>query len=122
MNAIKVVTVDDSTSSIVRLATVIGSARFGHDGQQFFDDLIGADAFGVGVEVGEQAVPQHRLGHPLHIVDANIQSAIQDRMSFRAKHEILRGTRAGAPREPVVDERSACSVLLGRVARARLTA
>ena len=72
---------------------------------QFVDDLIGADSFGVGVEVGEEPMPQDRLGHSAHIFAADVQPAVQDGAGLGAEDQILSRARAGAPGEPFVDER-----------------
>ena len=65
------------TVASVRYRLAVG--WLGHGLQDFFDHLIDVDPFGVGVEVGEDAVPQHGIGHRADVVGADGEPAVQDR-------------------------------------------
>src|SRR5882762_1619040 len=65
--------------------------------QQVIDDAAAVDAFGLGVEVGDEAVPQDRMRERLHVVDADRVAAIEQRARLAGGDQVLRGARAGAP-------------------------
>ena len=62
------------------------------------------DTLGVGVEVGEDAVPQHGPDHGADIAGADGQAAVEDRPGLGGQHDVLRRSGAGAPGQPVADE------------------
>ena len=47
-------------------------------GQQPLDDLVGRDAGRLGVERGDDAVPQHRQGHAADVLGGGVVAAVQD--------------------------------------------
>ena len=86
-----------------RLAVGLGGGFF--DGRdQLIDDGVGVDSFGVGVEIGDEPVPQNGLGHRFHILDADVEPATGDGPCLCAEDQVLGCTRAGTPGEPVGDE------------------
>ena len=57
----------------------------------------GLIAFGLGVEVGDDAVPQHGTGHGADVVAAGVEAAVQHGPGLRPQHQVLARPRAGAP-------------------------
>ena len=68
------------------------------------DDILDADAFGLGAVIQQDAVAQDRIGQRLDVLDRDVRAALQQRARLGAQHEELAGPRAGAPADPVVDE------------------
>src|SRR5258708_36495684 len=60
-------------------------------------NVIRLDAFGLGVEVRDDPVPQHRSGHGPDVLARNIIAAMQHRPGFRSEHQGLRASRPRAP-------------------------
>ena len=86
--------------------------RLGHGLEDSVDDLIGIDALGVGVEVGEDAVPQHGPDHGADVAGADGQAAVEDGPGLGRQDDVLGGAGPGAPGQPVLDEVE-CAGLLG---------
>src|SRR5437879_5473894 len=72
--------------------------------EQLLDHCVGRDAFGGGSKVGEDAVPHNRQGESLNVLVRDVFAAIQECTSFAAEDEVLDGSRAGAPAQPLLDE------------------
>ncbi len=72
--------------------------------EQLLDDRVGGDAFGRGGEVGQDAVPQHRVGQRLDVVGRDVRPAVEQGAGLAAEDQVLHGARAGAPGQPVLDE------------------
>jgi hypothetical protein len=66
--------------------------------QKHVDDVVGGDAVGVGVEVGDDAVAQHGVRDLLDILDARQRAPVHYGAHLGAQNEILSRARAGAPR------------------------
>ncbi len=82
---------------------------------EHFDDVVGADAFGFGVEVGEDAVAEGGVGDGADVFCADMIPALQEGAGLAGEDEGLAGAGTGAPTDVILDE-------LGRVglAQARL--
>ena len=78
--------------------------RFGDRGKKLPDHLIHVDPFRVGIEVREDAMPEHRVGHRAEVVGRHRIAAVEDRPGFGGQDDVLGGTRTGAPGEPVLHE------------------
>src|SRR6266702_522429 len=74
---------------------------FGDHLGQAIDNVVGPHAFGLGVEVRHDAVPQHGGSHRAHVLTARIVAAMQHGPSFGAEDEVLAGPRAGAPTDVI---------------------
>src|SRR5262245_51918369 len=61
-------------------------------GKETVDDGARRHALGLGAEVRQDPVPQHRVGHRLDVIRRHIASAVQDRPRFAAQDEELRRT------------------------------
>ena len=72
--------------------------------QQLLHDGVGVDAFGVGVEVGDEAVAEDGFGHLADILATYVETAAGDGAGFGAQDKVLGGAGAGSPGEIVVDE------------------
>ena len=60
-------------------------------------DIVGGYAFGFGVVVADYAVPQHFVGHSLHVFDVGGVLAVECRVGACSDDEVLRGTGTGSP-------------------------
>src|SRR5262249_35791054 len=67
-------------------------------------DFIRLDAFGFGVEVGDDAMPQDGGGDGPDIFTGDVKATMQDGASFGRQDQELAGARAGSPRDIVLDE------------------
>ena len=94
---------------------------FGHGLEELVDDLVGIDALGVGVEVGEDAVPQDGPDDGADVAGADGQAAVEDGPGLGRPGRCTGRRGARAPGQPVLDEVE-CAGSLGRVARTRSTA
>src|SRR5262245_33517072 len=83
--------------------------------QEPLDDGVRGDAFAGGGEVGQDAVAQHREGQGLDVLALDVAAAVEQGASLAAQDQVLDGTRAGAPRQPVAHE-----LRRARLAHARL--
>ena len=79
-------------------------AGLGNHPQDPFDHLIGVDALGVGVEIGEDAVSEHGICHGADVLGLHGETPPQDRPGFRAEDHVLGRAGAGAPGEPFLNE------------------
>ena len=80
------------------------------------------DAFGLGVEVGDDAVPQDGERDRADVVADDVGAAVQDGARLAAEDEVLARARAGAPAHPLLDERRARRAVVTRVRRASSSA
>ncbi len=69
-----------------------------------FTTSSGADAFGFGVEVGEDAVAEGGVGDFADVVGADVVAAVEEGAGFAREDESLAGAGAGAPAYVVFDE------------------
>src|ERR1051325_918477 len=88
-------------------------ARERNDLEQPIDDLVGRHAFGLRVEVGDDAVAHDRVRQRADVLEADVIAAARQRARLAAEHQILRRADAGAERDPLLDE-----VLRRRILRA----
>ena len=72
--------------------------------QQPIDDRVGRHAFRLRVEVGDDAVAQHRVRQRADVLEAHVIAAARQRPRLAAEHQILRRAHAGAERHPLLDE------------------
>src|SRR5262249_30021418 len=70
-----------------------------HDFQQTLDDVFGFDAFGFGMEVRENSMPENRIRQRLNVFDGNVVTAMNESSRFRAEDQELRRAEMG----PVID-------------------
>ncbi len=68
------------------------------------DDVVGLDAFRLGVEVRQDAVPQHGMGHGANVLAAGVAAALQHGPRLRAQHQVLARPGTGAPLHVGADE------------------
>src|SRR5262245_58909169 len=68
------------------------------------DDVVGFDAFGLGVEVGDDAVAEDRGGDLADVLAGDVMPAVQHRAGLGPQHQVLRGPRAGPPGDVFLDE------------------
>ena len=80
--------------------------------EQLVDDRVGRDAFRLGAEVREHAVPQHGMRQRADVLEAHVIAAARQRARLRAEHQILRRAHAGAERHELLHR-------LGRLLRLR---
>src|SRR5579884_1226725 len=81
---------------------LIGIARDAVD--ETTHNVVWLDAFGFGVEVGDDAVPQYRWSYGAHVFAGDVIAAMQHGAGLGCKDEELCGTRAGSPRNVIADE------------------
>src|SRR5689334_18739260 len=72
--------------------------------QQLSDDFVGVDAVGLGLEVDEDAVAQHRKRDGGDVGEGDDGAAFEQSARFGAEQQRLAGARAGAPAHPLPDE------------------
>ncbi len=77
-----------------------------------FDDVFFRDALGFGLVVADDAMAEDVFCDGAHIFFVGGIFTVYAGMAFGTEHEILRGTRAGAPGDVVVD--GLCGVLCSR--------
>src|SRR5215468_9001930 len=80
------------------LSTAISHARSRkrHGLEQPIDDLIRRHAFRLRVEVGDDAMTEHRMRQRADVVEADVIPAVRQRTRLAAEHEVLRRAHAGA--------------------------
>src|SRR6185312_1050723 len=84
----------ETGSSICDIDNNSGARRLRtHALEQSIDDRARADALGLGVEVGDDAVLQRRMRQRAHVVDARRRPPLEDRLGLAAEDEELRGAR-----------------------------
>ena len=97
---------------------VLAHVAVADDGQKLLDHVLAGLALGLGLEVGADAVAQHRDGHLLDVVDGHAESAVHRRHRLAGVAEVLAG--AARPRYRPSCARSPGAVgSFGRVARTR---
>ena len=72
--------------------------------QQSFEDIVGLEAFGLGVEVGDDAVAEDGEGDGADVVGGDVVAAVEDGAGLGGEDEVLAGAWAGAPGDVVADE------------------
>src|SRR5262245_26994017 len=72
--------------------------------QEFRHNVVGAESFGAGGKVGDDAVAQDRPGHGLDVLDGNVEAAAQHRPCLARHNQEQAGPRPGPVRQPVPDE------------------
>ena len=109
----------DGALACDRPATLIyiPDPRHRHDLEQPIGDLIGRHAFRLRVEVGDDAVAQHRVRQRADVVEAHVVAAARERARLAAEHEVLRRADAGAERDPLLHEVRRRPSAFGRLAR-----
>jgi hypothetical protein len=78
--------------------------RQGHRLDQPLDDALRAHAFGLGIEVRDDAVPQDRVGQRLDVLDRDVEAPVHQRTGLGAEDQRVRGAKPGAPLHPFLDE------------------
>src|SRR5258706_11154427 len=71
---------------------------------QLFDQVVALDAFGFGVEVGDDAVTQHGGSDLADVFGADVIATLQQRAGLAGEDQVLAGAGAGAPADVIVDE------------------
>src|SRR5215470_19239156 len=64
--------------------------------QKALDDVFGFDAFGLGVEVRQNTMPEDWIGQRLNVFDRDIVTAMNERPRFSSQDQELRSPEAGA--------------------------
>ena len=72
--------------------------------EQPLDEGVRRDALGLGVEVRDDAVPQHRARQRVDVGDRHVIAAVHQRPRLPGEDERLRGAQPGAPLHPLADE------------------
>ena len=67
--------------------------------------LIGLDAFGLGLEVEDHAVPQRGQKHAPHVLEADVVAAVQQRPDFGRQGQRLGRAGTGAPADVLIGDR-----------------
>src|SRR5436189_5967839 len=75
-------------------------SAYGHGFQQPGDYLIRVDAVGLGLEVQQDAMAQHRPRDRANVVRRGHASAVEQRARLRAENERLPRARTRAPPHP----------------------
>ena len=75
---------------------------------------VGRHAFRLRVEVGDDAVAQHRVRQRADVLEADVIAAAGQRARLAAEHQVLRRADAGAERHPLLDEVLGVAVFFGR--------
>src|SRR5437762_9223186 len=93
----------NSSSKIVTLAVDINSccgndslSRFRSGFEDFFDDPVGIDPFGLAFEVQQNAVPQCTISDGSDIVAGDVHAIIEECPDLAANNERLRATGTGS--------------------------
>ena len=95
--------------------------RFGDRHKDLLDHLVNIDSFGICIEIGEDAVPEHRVDHFPYVFGSHGKTAVEDRSRFGRQNDVLR-RRGPAPHANQFFTKSGLGGSLGRVARTRSTA
>src|SRR5688572_29160734 len=66
-----------------------------HGLEQPINQDVGRDPFRLGVEVGDDAVPQHRMGERAHVLEAHVVAPAGQRARLAAEDQVLRSADAG---------------------------
>src|SRR5688500_1124065 len=72
--------------------------------EQALDDIVGGNAFGLSVEIGDDPVTQHRMRQRADVLETHVIAAAGQGPRLGAEHQVLRGADAGAERHPLLDE------------------
>ena len=72
--------------------------------EQAVDDHVGGDAFGLGGEVRDDAVAQHRVGDRGHVLGGDVRAAVDRRVRLGTQDQVLARARTGSPGDPLFDE------------------
>ena len=68
------------------------------------DDDVGGNTLGLGAEVGENSVTQHRVSERLNIGGSDVSATIEHDPSLGRNHEALRSPETGPPIDSLIDE------------------
>ena len=64
--------------------------------QHVLDDALGREPLRLALEVEQDPVPQRLSGRRLHVIEARVQSPVEQRVGLRRQHQRLRSPRACA--------------------------
>src|SRR5689334_22651063 len=64
--------------------------------QEPIDDVVARDAFGLRVEVGDDAVAEHRMRQGAHVLEAHVVAAARERPRLAAEDQVLGRADAAA--------------------------
>src|SRR5262249_55227367 len=67
-------------------------------------DVVRLDPVGLGVEVGDQPVPQHRGRDQADVLGGDVRAAVQEGPGLASQHQELTRPRAGAPGDITANE------------------
>src|SRR5215475_10319205 len=76
---------------------LIFQSRFWHRHrfQKPLDDVLGFDAFRLGMEVRQNTMAEDRIGQRLNVFDSDIVTAMNERPRFSSENQELRSAEAG---------------------------
>src|SRR5690349_15823638 len=77
---------------------------FGDGGEDLAGDVVGGDAFALGGEVGDDAVAEDGQRNGRHVLNADVELAVEDGASLGGKDQVEARARAGTPGEPFLAE------------------
>ena len=92
------------------------------DFDQPADQVFGVDSLGPGVKIEHQAMAQDGQGDRANVGEIDVKPAGENRHGLGTEDQVLRGPRAGAVGQELLDARIALGPRAGRVASARSTA
>ncbi len=81
-----------------------------HGLEKLIDQFSGGHTFGFGVEVGENPMPENRVGESSDVFEAHVVTPLRDRPSLPSQNEILGGPDTRSEGDPLVDEVRTLSV------------
>jgi hypothetical protein len=68
------------------------------------DNVVGLQTLRLGVEVGDDSVPQHRIRDGSNVFNRDVIATMENGASLAGKHEILACARAGSPAHIITDK------------------
>jgi hypothetical protein len=77
---------------------------FGSTVLSIVDQDVGRDAFRLGAEVRQHAVPEHRMREGLDVVEAHVVPALGQGLGLRPEDQVLRGAHARAERHVLLHQ------------------
>jgi hypothetical protein len=86
-------------------ADVSGNAVVGVSARTFFQHHVGGDSLGFAFEIQDHAVPHGGDGDFLDVLEADVETAIEQRANLAGQRDGLGGARAGADAQELVDHR-----------------
>lgn len=72
--------------------------------QDPLNHLVHVDAFGIGVEIGEEAVAEYWVGDSPDVFCGHREATVENRPSLGSEDHILGCTGTGSPGQPILDE------------------